>query len=371
MKALDKYVIREFLAPLGLIAIGIAGLVLLVQVVDTLPHLREWGASTKLIILYFIALFPYLVTQVIPIGVMVSVLISLGGLARNSELTAARAGGISGVRIAMPLLAASLAISLLLFGASELVVPKATYYSRYIQKVLIEKRDMNFDVPWRNNMVKTLSNNRQLYCKEYDSTPGIMRGVIIMSLKNDRISDRIDAKTMSYDPVSGWTLQDGVERVFDASGDEKALRPFKQWPASISEGPKDFMVDSDKREQDLLQLSMRELWDIITVLKKTGADYRKELICLYIRVSYPFSCFILALLGVSLPFLFPSGRRAMTGAAVGFLVSLACGMIYLVFIEVGLSLGKSGYLPMLLSAWIGNMIFFILGSAALWKVNRQ
>jgi lipopolysaccharide export system permease protein len=301
---------------------------------------------------------------------MLATLISLGGLARNSELAAARAGGISGFRIALPILLASLGISLALLALSETLVPRATHYSRYIKKVLIEKRNMDFDVQWRNNMAKSIFGMRQLYAKEYDGASGVMRDLILIQRRDGKIAERLDAKIMSYSPSDGWKLFDGVERTFDPEGEELTLRPFTQWRVPMVEKPVDFMVDSDKREQDLLQMSVAELSRLVAVLKQTGGDFRKELVCLHVRISYPFSCFILALLGVSLPFLFPSGRRAMAGAALGVLASLGTGMLYLVFIQIGLSLGKSGSLPVLTAAWLGNIIFLILGSVTLWKVNR-
>ena len=370
MKALDKYILKEFFAPLALVVLGFASLVMLVEVVDTLPRLREWNAPASLIVAYHLTRFPYLASQVLPVGVMLATLISLGGLARNSELAAARAGGISSFRIALPILLASLAVSLGLFAASETLVARASGYSRYIHKVLIEKRDVNFDVQWRSHMAKTIFGNRQLYAREYDGARGVMRDVILVQRHGGNITERYDAKQLAYSEDGGWKLMDGVERTFDMAGEEATLRHFSQWPIPLSEKPGDFMVDSDKKEQDLLQLSIRELSGLISILKATGADFRKELTCLHVRISYPFSCFILALLGVSLPFLFPSGRRAMTGAALGILVSLGCGMAYLVFIQVGLSLGKSGSLPVVLAAWLGNLVFLGIGSFTLWKVNR-
>ncbi len=106
---------------------------------------------------------------------------------------------------------------------------------------------------------------------------------------------------------------------FTADGLEQSVRPFKEWPEDLGASPRDFMVDSDKREQDLLQLSIAQLSDIIERQDATGADDRKERVCLQLRISYPFSCLILALLGVSLPYLFPQGRRALTGAALNLL----------------------------------------------------
>lgn len=370
MKALDKYVLKEFFEPLLLVVLGLASLVMLVQVVDMLPRLREWQAPARLIVLYHLTSFPYIASQVLPIGVMLATLISLGGMARNSELAAARAGGVSSLRIALPILIASFFVSVLLLVVSQTIIPRATYYSRYIQKVLIEKRNLDFDVQWRTNMAKSLSDDRQLYAHEYDGAQGIMRDVILIQRLKSIIIERCDAKRMVYDPDHGWSLFDGVERTFNEEGDEKTVRHFAQWPVPLTEKPSDFMVDSDKKEQDLLKLSIAQLAQIVDVLKQTGADYRKELVCLNVCISYPFSCFILALLGVSLPFLFPSGRRAMTGATMGILVSLGCGMIYLVFIQIGLSLGKSGAIPIILAAWLGNLIFLIIGGLTLWKVNR-
>lgn len=369
MKALDRYILKEFFSPLLLVVMGLASLVLLVQVVDMLPRLRQWHAPAHLILLFHLANFPYIVTQVLPVGIMLATLISLGNLARNSELTAARAGGISTFRLGLPILISCFAASLLLFAVSETIVPQSTYYARYIQKVLIEKRDMNFDVQWRSNMAKSLTDNRQLYSQSYDGSAGIMQGVILIRRENNVIVERYDAKKMQYDASNGWTMLDGVERTFDSNGDEKTLRHFSQWPIPMAETPKDFMVDSDKKEEDLLQLSIAQLSEIIAVLQQTGANFRKELVCLNVRISYPFSCFILGLLGISLPYLFPSGRRAMTGATIGLLVSLASGMIYLVFIQIGLSLGKSGALPIVFSAWLGNLIFLVIGLWTLWKVN--
>jgi lipopolysaccharide export system permease protein len=161
-----------------------------------------------------------------------------------------------------------------------------------------------------------------------------------------------------------------VERTFGPDGEELTLRHFSRWPIPMAEKPRDFMVDSDKKEQDLLQLPVSELSELIEVLKQTGSDFRKELVCLHLRISYPFSCLILGLLGASLPFLFPSGRRSLSGAAFGIAVSIGCSMVYLVFIQIGLSLGKSGNLPIVLSAWLGNLIFLGVGSYCMWRVNR-
>jgi len=352
------------------VVLGLASLVLLVQVVDTLPRLREWHASAGQIISFHLFQFPFLVTQVLPVGVMLATLVALGGLARSSELAAMGAGGVSRARIALPLLMASLALSVGLFAVSETLVPAASARSRYIQKVQIEKRDPDFDRSWRDHMAKNLSGGRQLYAQYFEANSGTMQWVAMLRFDNGVLRQRIDAQSALWLSNGRWKFKTGAERLFGPDGHETSARFFDSWPVDLGSKPRDFMVDSDKREQDLLQLSLVELTSIIDRLKATGADDRKERVCRQLRVSYPFSCFILALLGCALPYLFPSGKRAMAGAALGLLVSLGCGMMYIVFIQVGISLGKSGTLPILLSAWLGNIVFGTIGGFTLWRVSR-
>ncbi len=370
MKKLDRYILGEFFAPLGLVVLGMAMLVALVQVVDTLPRLRENNTSGTLIALYHLLQFPYLVTQAVPVGVMLATLVALGNLARGSELAAMGAGGVSRARIALPILMAALGVSLSLWAVSELVVPRATTASRYVLKALIEKRDVNFDTPWRNHMTKRLSGDRALYARDFDAHLGRMAEVTVVRTVNGRVAQRLDAERLNFIKGKQWQAEKGIERTFDSTGQLSAARSFREWPLDLGVIPTDLMVDSDKRDEDLLQLSMAQLSNIVDLLRATGSDFRRELICLHVRISYPFSCLVLALLGVSLPYLFPSGRRATTGAALGVLVSLACGILFLVFIKIGISLGTSGKLPVILSAWIGNIVFAIAGGWTLWKVNR-
>lgn len=368
LKKLDAYLLREFLSPLILIIAGFASLVLLVQVVDSLPSFRDWKAPFHLILAYHLFKFPLLVAQVVPVAVMLSTLVSLGGLARNSEVAAMQSGGVSVLRLAAPFLAASLVIWALQFAMAELLVPYATDQARYVQKVLIEHRPF-WGISSREKVAMNLAGGRQIYLDRVDGEKGEMEGVLLMQRQDGLLKSRVDAALGKYEGGQ-WFFYRGVERNFDAAGRETSVRPFERWPWDIGEKPEDFMVESNQREEDLLQLSIAQLTKIIHVLKLTGADYHKALVCRHVRISYPFSCVVLALLGVALPFLFPYGQRAVVGAAIGLLVSLGCGMLYLVFIQVGLSLGKSGLLPPLPAAWLGNVLFLAIGIYALKRASK-
>ncbi len=371
MRRLDRYILGEFLAPLGLIVSGMAVLVLLVQMVDQLPRLRQFNPTTAEVFLYYAYQFPYIATQVVPVAVMLAVLVAMGGLARTSELTAMGAGGVSRLRVALPLLAAGLGVSLALLGLSETLVPLATARSRYIEKVSIEKRNLDWDQPWRSDMAKRLPGGRQLYTQTFDAQDGTMRPVIVVAAAPDGTElERIDADEARWVGGGRWRLTGGVDRLFRPDGSEAKVTRFAQEVLALDAAPADFAVDTQRRPEDLLEMSVAELTDLADRIRDTGGDDREERVCVQVRLSYPFSCLILAMLAAGLPYLFPSGKRALTGAAIGLVVSLASGMLYLVFVQVGISLGTSSTLPPAPSAWLGNLVFGAAGSAVLWRANR-
>ena len=76
----------------------------------------------------------------------------------------------------------------------------------------------------------------------------------------------------------------------------------------------------------------------------------------YKRIAFPFSTFILTLIGVSLS---TKKRRGGTGVNIG--VGLALSFIYILFMQVFGELSKAGTMPSMLGVWIPNIIFLIIG----------
>ena len=74
---------------------------------------------------YLLFLTPQLIYASTPVSVLVAVLVTFGILTKNNEVTALKACGVSLYRLAVPVLLASVALSLLLFGFDHYVIPDA------------------------------------------------------------------------------------------------------------------------------------------------------------------------------------------------------------------------------------------------------
>ena len=85
---------------------------------------------------------PLMLTQIMPPAVVISVLMSLGLLARRNEIIALRASGISLLQTTLPILALALAISMTALVWNETVVPYSSRMFQFVNNVEIRKRAM-------------------------------------------------------------------------------------------------------------------------------------------------------------------------------------------------------------------------------------
>ncbi|MFI4982572.1 MAG: LptF/LptG family permease, partial [Nevskiales bacterium] len=114
MRLLGRYVFREILtsAVLGTL---LATFVIFLQMADKLFEavVNSNSVSPKTVLTLFLWAMPPVLPLTIPFGVLVGILIGLGRLASDGEITAMRAAGVSSRKVILPvLLFASLGMGL-------------------------------------------------------------------------------------------------------------------------------------------------------------------------------------------------------------------------------------------------------------------
>ena len=136
---LDRYVLREFVWPfLGFVAgftvILVSGL--LFELADLiLVKQVPWQAVLRML-LYRL---PSLIVISLPVGTLFGVILALGRLARDGELTVIRGAGVPFWRMAVWLLVAGVAVSGLTYLLGEHVVPWTNHeYEKIIRQVIFK-----------------------------------------------------------------------------------------------------------------------------------------------------------------------------------------------------------------------------------------
>ncbi|HDQ25399.1 MAG TPA: LptF/LptG family permease, partial [bacterium] len=115
--------------------------------------------------------------------------------------------------------------------------------------------------------------------------------------------------------------------------------------------------------------SILRLKKLIDLLKSSGFDYREEAVNFHLKIAFPFSSFILALLGVSIPYLFHT-TRSYANAALGVVFTVIVAFFYMGLVTIGMSVGNVGALPPMPAAWLGNIVFVFIGFLVFFKVKK-
>ena len=110
-------------------------------------------------------------------------------------------------------------------------------------------------------------------------------------------------------------------------------------------------------------MSIHELNDYIKKLELQGADNLNVfMIEREKRMAYPFSTFILTMIGVTL-----STRKVRGGIGVHIGTGLTLSFAYILFMQFSSQFAISGELSPRLAAWIPNLIFIVI-SLYLYRV---
>ena len=133
MRIFDRYIARQVL--LGtLYAVAVLGLVLVLGDLfkRIQPLLVDQKAPPELVLRFVISILPLSLMYTIPWGFLSAVLLVFGKLSTNHEITAFRVGGLSLTRLAMPVFALGIALSVLSAWINGNVVPRSKATSKQL-----------------------------------------------------------------------------------------------------------------------------------------------------------------------------------------------------------------------------------------------
>lgn len=360
MTLLNRYVLSSFIRLLVLSLAAFVGIYLLIDFFEKVDDFIEHKAAIPLYFFYFLNKIPLIVSQVIPLAVLMGVFMTIGGLSRTSELTAMRAGGMSLLRITLPLLGIALLISLVVLGANESVVPASVQTSNHIMQVKVAGRK---DQTRRLDRLWLREKSAIVQIRQALPEQNALQDVTIFDLDTEsRPLTRIDAPRANY-RNNAWELEDAQVQHFDpATGEVQTVETQTRLVFALSKTPKDFRTTAERNEE----LGILALYTLAQRVRAEGYDPTRFLVDLHGRCATPFASFIMAFIGIP----FALQRKRGGSLAIGIGLSIAIGISYHILQGMLLAFGYSNALPPFVAAWAPNLLFGLLGVWMLMMVRE-
>ncbi len=359
MRIHDRYILSKFWKNLLLGLVAFTLIFIIVNISEEIDSFIDHDATVSEIIRYYANLTPWILTLIMPVSVLLSVVFSLGKMARDNELTAFIASGLSLIRLSVPILISSALISLFMIVFSETITPRTYRRSERIKVMDIEEKKPADYQETKKNFHYLGEDNRIYYAQKYNTRLKQLNDVIIHKYKGSRLTRRTDAGKAYWDGEK-WIFLNGLVREFKQSGEEIS-RFKKRAMNNLPEKPEDFAKIQVKPEE----MNFFELRNYIDRLRRGGGSVDKYLVDLYFKLSFPFTNFIFAIIGIA----FSSSKRKPS-MATGFGLTLLISFAYYGILRLGQSLGHSGVLHPVLGAWMVNIIFLVAGGFLLYRANQ-
>ena len=370
MYILFRYIFREVISS-SLIGTGLFTFVLFLKSVGLLMSLlvRPSGSAEEVIYLFLLAV-PQVLRFTIPIGVLIGVLVGLGRISSDGEITAMRAAGIPGFRLMGPVALVALiggsicAATTLYYNPLALQKQKEIAESLKISQASAEIQPRVFIETFPDTV---------LYVRDVVPGPVIRwKGVFIA---DERAPENRGSFGGSNAAVDGPRITVAEEAVVVPRPEQDRLQ-IRLPHASTYEQSYDAMEyhsfefqESDQvlqynatapelRKRTFEQTSTAQLISRTQIgEKKVDAEIE-----LHQRFSLPVACFVLPMVGVPIAI---SSRRL--GKSAGVVSSLILVFFYYMVQLSGIALAKAELLAAGPAIWIANLTFLSMG---VWLLSQ-
>jgi lipopolysaccharide export system permease protein len=333
LKIIDKYVFREisvsflFCFAIFLVTGVIAGFLPILQ--------KGMESGLELTIILFQALanaLPGTLVTVAPLSIAVGILLGLGRMSSDNEISAIKSSGISITRLLPPVLALGFIGFVISLLCTLVLIPKGISEGKRLMYEALTKR---IDAGIEERVFFDSLKNMILYVDQIDSSSGLMSRIFIReSSKLDDVTTILAKKgKVATDPAGKsfiMDLREGVVLREDSRGDSTGNLAFESYVFKYPLA----QMKLEKEQRSLEELTISEIHERIQTITReseNGTDLSKAFqrradtfarILILQRFIYPVSCIALAL--ISFPVgLVNFGKGRLNNVSLGLVAIFA------------------------------------------------
>jgi len=339
------------------------GLVIFTSIIfasDTLLTLIKqmslYGMPFNVAIFIVILKLPAVLSLTIPMGVLLSTVMTLNKMSLDSEISVMRACGISLLRIARPVFFFGLVAMLAGFFINELIVPVANTQAKKLTLWALQQK--NVPNGTENFTLKELKDGnlkRLFYISKCENNK--LYGITVLDLSKNNSTMFLQAKEGKA-KKDFWEFENGV--IYSINNNGKVLNSTIFGNLDYYSNPDLMSFINEDYEKEMTTFSLvKYIYNHRNSSPKSLALFWMEF---YNKWALPMMSLIFVLIGVPLAITPPRVRFNR-----GFLFSIGVIFSYYILKAIALSLGETCILPAFLATWTPNLVIGSVGAYMFYK----
>ncbi len=367
---LRRYVFREILSS-AMLGTLLCTFVIFLQGVGKLFELlvRSSADLQTVSYLFMLAMAPVLPLTV-PFGVLVGILIGLGRMSGDGEVTAMRAAGVSSRIVILPVLGFALLATMIAGAASTWLTPIAIRETYRISNRLAAAQ-LTAEIQPR--VFEEQFPNTILYVGDVKPGPVVLwRNVFLADLtppeqRKAGLGERGEGPKVTVAREAIAIPEPQHNRIQLSLRDASTHEIEKDLRGSHTSFPRgdqalDAAPPTERHARAFSEMDTREL----PYHASHGPNWADAKVELHRRLALPVGCFMLALVGIPLGI---SSRKGGKSGGYVMAIFLAFFCYYLAFISL-IGMARQGSVPVEVAAWLPNAVFALTGILFIGRMER-
>lgn len=348
-KILDYYIIRKFIGTYFYAIILIMGIAVIFDLAEKMDDFVSKDAPLNAIIFdYYLNFIPYFANLFSSLFTFIAVIFFTSKMAYNTEIIAILSSGVSFKRMMFPYFVSATIIAIFSFILSSFIIPPANQVRLEFENTYVKRQYRNTD----RNIHRQVRPGIYIYMQSYNTHSNIGQRFSIEHIVDGELQSKLISDYVKWDTtINKWVAHNYHIREFHDTSE--VVMHGKTIDTTIYISPSDF----SQRVNIVETMNMFELNNFIEDQRLQGTENVDfYLIEKYSRVAYPFSTFILTLIGVAL-----SSRKVRGGIGLHIGLGLALSFSYILFMQFSTMFSvKGGSIPPFVAVWIPNFLYSII-----------
>lgn len=359
MMILDRYLLTQYAKHLILVLASLVAIYLLVNFFERIDNFLEAGKSAGLLTRFLLLKIPLMCEQLLPVGLLLAGIITLGLLNHNHELLALKAAGIPITRVVRPLIGGAVLITLLFLASSQWLLPPTAaatnriWFEEVKQEIPrgIERNGKTFFRGEGGIYAFSMPDPHQNSFRAFSYTAWDENFVAVLVLFAQQADFGVD----------GWSFTDGQIKRRNPTGDYE-IENFDHLTMPLPEEPATFF----RPEYREGELSIAQLYQ--NAMARQGRVGREAWLTFHQRLSYLFLGIPLLILG--LPVLLLAHQKL--GHDLTLAIPISSGLAFAAWgwWSASQAMAAGSQASPALIAWSMHILAIVLGSFLIRQQNR-
>jgi len=353
VKTLDRYILKKFIGTFIFSILLIISIVVIFDISEKIDNFIH-ASLHEIIFDHYLNFIPFFANKLSPLFTFISVIFFTSKMATRYETVAILSSGITYKRFLRPYIIGAAAIALTSLYLSHFVIPKGNRQKQAFEDKYINQHYQTEE----RNIHRQLDKQTLIYMESYANSDKRGNRFTVEKIKNFRQYYMLSADWIEWDTIKQkWMAHNYYERIIHDDSLQK--NKSKRYTEELKFGQlKELNInfkpaDMGRIESKVEVMTYPELRKFIIEEKEKGSNGIERFeVENYMRTAFPFSTFILTIIGVCI-----SSRRVRGGIGLHLAIGLLLAASYMLFSQVSSIFAITGMMSPFIAVWIPNVLY--------------